>query len=895
MMPRNKKRRRGLGMTSFPMQRSLLLLLLLVLAGTTNTVQAAMYDECKKHLTAADADANGSLSPTEFSDAIQRITYGAVTSLSTFVLPSNTLVLSNTEAVDTTCANLYPALVAALNLPLPGGVMKTSQCFLYMTIGDGNRNGLLERDSEYPRYLAAWSQKLDLGAQPTTYEALTTPLQVVFDEFAQSGATSAIDVTGTRPSTQPTAVRLPIMTSLCHQTVVALAAADHVLRTTTPTTTVVPPNTSDGGSSSSLSSTDLRFCQTAMLAADRDRNLALDDTEFVRFVSTLARRVVVDDIAAVATALAPDALYDTLPTELQTVFATHAAAVGTIAFVRPGDPTVTADQQARIQSVCDDTANALLTWANSNHNNSNNNDGDGSPSPNPDTPTDMSPPVEAYPYTQCTLSMVTSDRDRSNTLDATEYVSFVNKVESNAWRDVKSLDNLPPTLQTNFQTLASANSNTGAGGGIDITGSFPSSPPTPEQRTFLERICWDTAVAAHAALYPTIDDKNGNGNTNSSNTTTTITTFTGNVTIYTAFVIIATSTEIVATKMTTDNNETEIFLGNNNVTLVDVMAQNDTQETLQDAYEQFILQKIALYQGAGDYRVWDDTVSLYSFQSYTMGDDCTDCQVVYGQLDVEVKQYPGEVEWVTGNLTAALQTSLNATTAAGSLQSFLVLGFSPNPSPLTIVGIPVDGQVKPTTDIVDEVQSKSSDDDKGRIGAGLVVGIILIILVLCCCGTAWYFFGDLPDKIMAARKENQANAADGDQGGDGYSGPKFTGAPSGYDDDDDDAPPPAPVRKPRRASIFMHGHPDDSEQGGGGNDDFGTNRPEQPADDDGDDEYDDPFPKRAPRKMSYGGDDDDDDDAIDEGSASGSASGSGYGDSDSGGSYDDDYGNNGYG
>ncbi|CAB9514535.1 expressed unknown protein [Seminavis robusta] len=98
---------------------------------------------------------------------------------------------------------------------------------------------------------------------------------------------------------------------------------------------------------------------------------------------------------------------------------------------------------------------------------------------------------------QCRRAMFGSDSERDGFLLPEEYTMFANRMSSNAYLQAGSFDALPLELQENFHNLADE-------GRIDIFGAIPSqwSQATPQQRAFLQLVCFRTEgalVKAHEA------------------------------------------------------------------------------------------------------------------------------------------------------------------------------------------------------------------------------------------------------------------------------------------------------------------------------------------------------------------------------------------------------------
>ena len=680
-------------------------------------------------MTAADANQNTFLAQNEFVDFVHRLTYGAVDApfanlgatlqavyssrVEGIELPitgaSPTTVASPSQQsfLNSLCADTILGLLEALTI-----VVDIPKCFLFMSIGDAlDRNNLLTRE-EFPRYANALSQNL-YGS--VAFDGLPLPIQLVFDDFADP-STDAIDITGTRPGTQPSVDREAILSSLCRQSLVAIEAGKN---------DDLPPPTED--SPEALAPT-FRFCKTAMTAADMSRDQQMDTGDYARFVNILSGNGY------------PSKDYELLPELLKTNFIEHSndSGVVNISGSRPGTPSIT-EEQASLEAFCDTTVSVLNELIGASE--------ESTLAPTPGE-------VTAYPYTQCTLSMATSDLDRSNILSTTEYVSFLNKMESFAWKDIAYAD-LPLALKINFEELSSATGHVG----INISGSFPGTLPTEAEREFLERICFDTALAADAALYPNKYGELGN------------TTFSGNVTVYSAF-LLSTSSETTIEELFTTNNT---FYTN----------------ALATAYGSFVQNAVGVYQSSSPrfakYSVVGNSEELYSFEDAVcepMTGNLTPCQVAYASFELDVRREPN-ITFLEDDVTQAIQFRMKDTEYG--LQSFVDLAL-PNSS-FIIVGVPKDGRVRPATDSPTVVVSESQPSD-GGLSTGIKILIILAGALLCVGGYLAYIYGDIPERIQAARKARpKLNQESNDDAG---------AVPAGFAEDQDVEQPVDFSRKENR-------------------------------------------------------------------------------------------------
>jgi hypothetical protein len=450
---------------------------------------------------------------------------------------------------DDFCASIYTGLVTALGI-----TTTTAQCYLALSIGDSaaGRDDLLV-ELEFPVFVNYLSSNFFGAAGDVTMDALPDYLQNIFTEFSSTaGGPASIDITGTKPGQTPSAELAPVMESLCAQTVVGVAAAKGggvVVAPPSPTapavvpsptaavpaTTAAPaasvpastsapvavpipatsapiaaagepatsapvPATSPGATPSVGESPiiTLEMCISTLAVSDLNRNDYLSTLEYFSFVNRLAKY----QYSSLS--------YDTLPQPLQDNYVAHGdptnAATGEINVAGSKSwETPSVEQEAARAAFCTATGLALGEAESATPPPApapSPDSGGSTPAPAPDagggggggSPT-TSGAVKEIPYTTCTLSMAVSDANPRNTqLDAAEYVDFINKVSQNAYKDATTYDLLPAALQENYKALADTEAE-----GMDVEGSFPGTPATPEQTTHLENICEKTAAALHLA------------------------------------------------------------------------------------------------------------------------------------------------------------------------------------------------------------------------------------------------------------------------------------------------------------------------------------------------------------------------------------------------------------
>ena len=275
------------------------------------------YGQCYTHLAAADVDANEKVSQTEFVACVADWTAGALRdwdALGSFLQSVYTTLddgsggisiagLSTTTAVTTLPAvdEICEAIVKGMLQAFDAVEIPPTRCSIFLSMGDADKDNQLT-PSEFPTFVKAVAQHYQPGGDSSLIDPsneLPALLQRVFEDF-QTDA-NVIDVSGSRLGTPPAnPTRGPIYTSLCRQTLVAVAALHRVVQTTTLAPVAAPPPSSN-----------VRFCVTALRASDGDRNGQLNTTEYVRFVNVVSGNQYISRN------------YDTLPTVLQQNFVAY--------------------------------------------------------------------------------------------------------------------------------------------------------------------------------------------------------------------------------------------------------------------------------------------------------------------------------------------------------------------------------------------------------------------------------------------------------------------------------------------------------------------------------------------------------------------------------------------
>jgi hypothetical protein len=341
-----------------------------------------------------------------------------------------------------------------------------NQCNTALSIADISRDDRLGQD-EYIRFLNRLSGNEYTG---TTFDSLPGNLKSNFNKFANEGE---VDIFGAKPGQTPDADQDQFIDDFCCETDLAV---DDPGAPTEPATGPPSPETPTGGPPSSsvdCSGTVSRSnCNTALSIADLSRDNLMDESEYVRFVSRLSSNQYAGSS------------FDQLPGSIQQNFDKFATTNGQIDIFgsKPGQ-SPTPEQDDFLDSLCCETDLAVQ------------NPGEGSPvaptpsggqEPSAPTPAESFPPTFADAF--CRTAMASSDFNRDDKLDESEYVRFLNRLTGSDFASL-TFEELDEPLQANFAGLAASD------GQIDIYGSKPGQTTNESQQANLEGVCVDTAVA----------------------------------------------------------------------------------------------------------------------------------------------------------------------------------------------------------------------------------------------------------------------------------------------------------------------------------------------------------------------------------------------------------------
>jgi hypothetical protein len=459
----------------------------------------AQYGNCFSFIKQADVDNDRILTEAEFVGLVRLVTSGAIAGddpafsalpaavSNLYVVPFGDtsggvdisaidFTLAAAAVMESFCFSLYPVLAEAL------GVTTTQrQCFVAIIIGDTSRDNNLVRESEFVRFANQMAGGVYGISIP--FDDLPDPVNAIYEDFSSASEGVSINVSGTKPGTIPTDAELPFLQNLCFQLSVAIIAGEQE--------PLVEPTPSGPGPTPApavvvvVESPTVSFsvCRNGLIVSDLNRNDFLDEDEYLRFVNRLSNNEWIAET------------YDTIPAVLQENFVNLLDSTGQIPVIgsKPGQ-TATAAQQDNLNKLCFDTDDAI----------------DQALNPPPPIPgglptsapvgttvqvTTSAPTATPLDFTACKLNMIVADINRDDEMNDEEYVRFLNRFTQNMFGGFEYID-LAPVLQDNFVALA------GVGELIPLSGSKPGQSPTPEEETYLTRVCVETISAIDSFLRP---------------------------------------------------------------------------------------------------------------------------------------------------------------------------------------------------------------------------------------------------------------------------------------------------------------------------------------------------------------------------------------------------------
>ena len=368
--------------------------------------------------------------------------------------------------------------VEASPSPPPGSLPPTflpTSCNIAMASSDFDRDNFMSEE-EYIRFLNRLTRN---EFQDLDFNDLDSRLQDNFNNLAD-GSNGKINIYGSKGGQSANDAEAEHLENVCVGTAVALSPAPPSEPTTpapvapvVPTAPVVQPSLSPTFSDS--------MCRTAIASSDFNRDDRMDENEYLRFLNRLTRNEFASQTFA------------TLETPLPQTFDKLKDEDGQINIfgAKPGQ-NGSEEQEAFVVEICLEVAIALDNLG-------------GTLAPIPSspskTPTTLSPGVIPTPpvaepslpptflNTMCVNFMAASDTSRDDRMNEEEYVTFLNRLTRNEFRD-KNFTSLEAPLIQAFVKLKDE-----VDGQINIYGAKPGQDAGEEQEAFLTDICLEVAIA----------------------------------------------------------------------------------------------------------------------------------------------------------------------------------------------------------------------------------------------------------------------------------------------------------------------------------------------------------------------------------------------------------------
>jgi hypothetical protein len=342
------------------------------------------------------------------------------------------------------------------------GTVTRSQCNTALSIADLSRDNLMD-ESEYVRFVNRLANNEYAGG---TFDQLPENLQDNFFEFATTNG--QIDIFGSKPGQTSTSQQDEFLYALCCQTDLAVQNQSPTAPTATAPSSAPQPSSTSPMQSSPPTFSEL-FCRTQMASSDFNRDDKLNEEEYIRFLNRLTS----NEFSGLT--------FDDLDEDLEQNFVNLARTDGLIDIFgsKPGQ-TPDDTQDAFLDEVCLDTANALDGGENAAPTSL--------PADQPSGGETTLPPT--FGESTCYTAMAAADFNRDDYLNEEEFVRFLNRLTANQFAGL-AFSELSEPIQGTYVNLSSDSDNKE----IYIFGSKPGQTATEDQKTFLEKICVEVAVA----------------------------------------------------------------------------------------------------------------------------------------------------------------------------------------------------------------------------------------------------------------------------------------------------------------------------------------------------------------------------------------------------------------
>ena len=220
----------------------------------------------------------------------------------------------------------------------------------------------------------------------------------------------------------------------------------------------------------------MQQCNIALSVGDQNRDDFLNEAEYVRFLNQLSKQM----FGSIS--------FSALPQYYQDSFSKFADGGNALDVTgsKPGS-SASDEQEGFLEELCTETIGFL-----------NNPPPPSEPAPTAPVVAPTSPPATGgevdcegtIPRSQCNTALAIADLNRDDTLDETEYIRFVNRLNLNAYTTITRFSDLPANVQASFYKFADS------GNTIDVIGSKPGQTASASQGEFLDQLCCEADLAA---------------------------------------------------------------------------------------------------------------------------------------------------------------------------------------------------------------------------------------------------------------------------------------------------------------------------------------------------------------------------------------------------------------
>jgi hypothetical protein len=322
---------------------------------------------------------------------------------------------------------------------------------------DLNKNLWLDF-SEYGPLVELLSNKRVASA---TFGSLDSIFQDTYSGFLSTGDSLSLAALKSGSNSKPSEIQNLIQ--ICKKTTEAIAFFE-----TEYDAPYTPSRSPSVKPSESASDSLYQDCKSSMILSDLNRNKALDEAEYVQFVTKMA---VNTDLLILS--------FDDLDAALQNIFITASStSTGGISIsgFSPGQEP-TAKDELYFRNICMEVHDAIVNVDTTGPKSLPPSD-QYSPSESPSSHTVQ---VSDQLFRVCVFAIDIADEDRDDVLDKVEYMRFLNRLTISEFSGLEFSD-IEPVLQSGFNEVA-------VDGKIDVYGTKPGVSRTESEENHLQEVC----------------------------------------------------------------------------------------------------------------------------------------------------------------------------------------------------------------------------------------------------------------------------------------------------------------------------------------------------------------------------------------------------------------------